>query len=60
MTLKNSIQSYIKQINFGYVSKMSELNIDYINAKASFINENSIKFVYKDPFAEASDEGTEY
>jgi len=38
-TLRNNIQSYIKQINFGYVSKMGELGIDYINAKASFADD---------------------
>ena len=60
MSLRNSIQSYIKQINFGYVSKMSELSIDYINAKASFVDDKSVKFNYKDPFADAADAGTEY
>ena len=60
MTLRNHIQSYIKKINFGYVSKMSELGIDYINAKASFTDQNTVKFVYKDPLAASGDTGTEY
>ena len=60
MTLRNNVQQYIKKINFGYVSKMSELGIDYINAKASFKDASSVKFVYKDPMAAAGDQGTEY
>ena len=39
---------------------MGELGIDYINAKASFADENSVKFMYKEPMAAASDAGTEY
>ena len=54
------MQGYIKQINFGYVSKMGELGIDYINAKASFADEKTVKFMYKDPMASADDPGKEY
>jgi len=60
MTLRNSVQGYIKSINFGYVSKLGDLGIDYINAKASFANANSVKFLYKDPMAPATDRGKEY
>jgi len=60
MKLRNNVQGYIKQINFGYVSKMNELGIDYINAKATFADANSVKFMYKDPMAPQSDNGTEY
>ena len=42
------------------MSKLGEAGIDYINAKASFADENSVKFTYKDPMAAASDPGTEY
>ena len=58
--LRGNVQQYIKKINFGYVSKMSELGIDYINAKAQFKDTNTVKFSYKDPFAAAGDPGTEY
>lgn len=39
---------------------MSELGIDYINAKAEFADAKSVKFVYKDPMAGAGDSGKEY
>ena len=39
---------------------MSELGIDYINAKAEFADPSSIKFIYKDPMAGAADPGKEY
>ena len=45
-TLRNNIQDHIKAINFGYKSKMSELDIDYVNAFAKFENESEIKFKY--------------
>lgn len=39
---------------------MAELDIDYINAKASFADDKTVKFTYKDPLAAAGDKGTEY
>ena len=39
---------------------MGELGIDYINAKATFADQNSVKFNYKDPMAAATDLGNEY
>jgi thioredoxin reductase (NADPH) len=57
-TLRNNVQNYIKGINFSYKSKLSEFNIDYINAKATFASKSSIKFEYKSNFF--SDEFQEY
>lgn len=34
--LRTNIQNHIKAINFGYRSKMSEIEVDYINAFAKF------------------------
>lgn len=34
--LRNNVQNYIKSINFGYKSRLSEIGVDYINAFASF------------------------
>ena len=39
---------------------MAELDIDYINARASFSGKNSVKFNYKDPMAGPEDPGTDY
>lgn len=39
---------------------MNELGIDYINARASFVDSKSVKFVYKEPMAPDSDQGKEY
>ena len=39
---------------------MSELGIDYINARASFADGNSVTFNYKDPLAAATDSGKDY
>ena len=39
---------------------MGELGIDYINAKASFADEKTVKFMYKDPLASSDEKGTEY
>jgi len=39
---------------------MGELGIDYINAKASFADEKTVKFIYKDPLASSDEKGTEY
>ena len=44
--LRNNIQNHIKAINFGYKSKMSELEIDYVNAFAKFENEKEVKFKF--------------
>ena len=60
ITLRNNVQSYIKQINFGYVSKMAEQGIDYINAKASFSDQQTVTFMYRDPLAAPEDKGKEY
>ena len=42
--LRNNVQNHIKGLNFGYVSKLKEIEADYINAKASIGNDNSIAF----------------
>ena len=39
---------------------MSELGIDYINARASFTDGSSVTFNYKDPLAAATDSGKDY
>ena len=43
-TLRNGIQNYIKGINFGYKSKMSEIGVDFVNAYAKFTNPNEVEF----------------
>ncbi|KAL4431921.1 hypothetical protein ABPG74_012733 [Tetrahymena malaccensis] len=42
--LVNNVQSYIKSINFGYKKSLGELNIDYVNAFASFYDKNTLIF----------------
>lgn len=46
--LRDNIQNHIKAANFGYKSKMSELEIDYINAFAQFENDKTVKFKFQD------------
>ena len=46
--LRGNIQNYIKGINFGYKSKLKEIGVDYINAKASFQDANTISFEYSE------------
>ena len=43
-TLRGNIQGYIKSINFSYNKKMTTEGIDYINAKASFSDANTVEF----------------
>jgi thioredoxin reductase (NADPH) len=45
-TLRNNIQDHIKAINFGYRNKMSEFQIDYVNAFAQFEDDKSVKFKF--------------
>ena len=45
-TLRENIQNHIKAINFGYKSKLKELDIDYINAMAKFDDDKSVVFTY--------------
>lgn len=45
-TLRNNIQDHIKAINFGYRNKMSEFQIDYVNAFAQFQDDKSVKFKF--------------
>ena len=42
--LRENVQNYIKGINFSYKGRMSEIGVDYINAKAQFVDERTIKF----------------
>ena len=44
--LRTNVQNYIKGINFGYKSKLKEIGVDYVNAKARFRDENTIEFHY--------------
>ncbi len=46
-TLRDNVQTYIKQLNFGYVSKLSDVGVDYINAKAIFKDPKTIEFDFK-------------
>lgn len=50
VTLRANIQGYIKSINFSYNKKMTTEGIDYINAKASFADANTVEFEYSKPF----------
>lgn len=43
-TLRGNIQNYIKGINFGYKKKLKELDVDYVNARASFSDPHSVQF----------------
>lgn len=42
--LRTNVQNYIKSINFSYVSKMTEIGADYINAKARIDKNHQILF----------------
>lgn len=42
--LRTNIQNHIKAINFGYRTKMSEIDVDYINAFAKFEDKETVKF----------------
>ena len=46
--MRNNVQNYIKGINFSYVTSLSEKNIDYINARAYFKDQNTVQFEYKE------------
>ena len=52
--LKDGIQKYIKQINFGYSSKIKDLGIDFINAKAVFKDAQTVEFDFKNVFSGSS------
>jgi thioredoxin reductase (NADPH) len=45
--LRDNIQNYIKGLNFGYISKMKEVGVDYVNAFARFENKNEVGFIFK-------------
>lgn len=45
-TLRANVQNYIKKMNFAYTGALSDENIDYINAKASFKDANTVTFDY--------------
>lgn len=44
--LRSNVQNHIKSLNFGYVAKMRELGVDYINAKASMTSDNKVAFEF--------------
>ena len=44
--LRQNIQDYIKGINFGYKKKLKEIGVDFIDAKASFKDANTVHFEY--------------
>ena len=46
-TLRDNVQTYIKQLNFGYTSKLTDLGVDYVNAKAMFKDSNTVEFDFK-------------
>ena len=46
--LRDNIQNTIKASNFGYKNKMTELQIDYVNAFAEFENDKTVKFKFAD------------
>ena len=45
-TLRENVQNHIKSVNFGYKSKLRELDIDYVNALAKFEDERHVVFNY--------------
>jgi thioredoxin reductase (NADPH) len=50
-TLKDNVNIYIKSLNFGYRSALTDVGIDYINAKAQFKDANTIEFDYSSPMS---------
>ena len=42
--IRRNVQNHIKSINFGYVSKLRENGVDYINAKAYINKDNKVMF----------------
>jgi thioredoxin reductase (NADPH) len=44
--LRKNVQSYIKSLNFGYVAKLKEIWSDYINAKASISQSQTVDFTF--------------
>jgi pyruvate/2-oxoglutarate dehydrogenase complex dihydrolipoamide dehydrogenase (E3) component len=44
--LRKNVQSYIKSLNFGYVNKLKEIGSDYINAKASISQSQTVDFTF--------------
>jgi thioredoxin reductase (NADPH) len=45
------VNIYIKSLNFGYRTALTDLGIDYINAKASFKDAKTIEFDYSNPMS---------
>lgn len=43
-TLRGNIQNYIKGINFGYKKKLKEIEVDYVNARATFADPHTVDF----------------
>ena len=44
--LRDNIQGYIKSLNFGYKSKLAEIEVDFIPSYAKFDNENEVSFEF--------------
>lgn len=44
--LRTNVQNYIKGMNFGYKSKLKEIGVDFIDAKATFKDEFTVMFNY--------------
>ena len=42
LKMMEHIQNHIKRINFAYTAKMRDIGVDYINARASFKDENTL------------------
>jgi thioredoxin reductase (NADPH) len=45
--IRGNIQNYIKGINFGYKNKLKEIGVDYINAKAAFMDPHTVDFEFE-------------
>jgi thioredoxin reductase (NADPH) len=44
--LRDNIQGYIKSLNFGYKSKLQEVNVDFIPSYAKFDNDKEVSFEF--------------
>jgi len=44
--LRNNVQNYIKGINFGYKMKLKEIEVDFVDAKGIFKDQNTVEFNY--------------
>ncbi|XP_076367400.1 thioredoxin reductase 1 isoform X2 [Tachypleus tridentatus] len=47
-TLKTAVMNYIKSLNWGHRVQLKQKNVDYYNAKGSFLDSHTISAVFED------------